>query len=109
MMYVYRTNGTKQVVVPGEMNDNFRIIEQGLDQGDEIYLSLPKGAETFKLVGVEYLEVLKQRVQDKKDEEEKQKKAVEEQEKKKHEMMQQMQEQGPGQGPGQGRQRRRNN
>jgi chaperonin cofactor prefoldin len=107
MMYVYRTNGTKQVVVPGEMNDNFRIIEQGLDQGDEIYLSLPKDAETFKLTGTEYLEVLKQRVQDKKEAEEKQKKALEEQEKKKQEMMQEMQQQGPGQG--QGRQRRRNN
>jgi hypothetical protein len=99
------------VVVPGEMNDNFRIIEQGLEQGDEIYLSLPKDAETFKLTGTEYLEVLRQRIQDKKEAEEKQKRTLDEQEKKKQEMMQQMQEHGPGQGPGQGegRQRRRNN
>jgi hypothetical protein len=108
LMYVYRTNGVKQVVVPGEMNDNFRIIEQGLEQGDEIYLSLPKNAETFRLAGTEHIEVLKQRVQDKKDAEEKQKRAVEEQEKKKQEMMEEMQQQ-PGPGQGQGRQRRRNN
>jgi hypothetical protein len=105
MMYVYRTNGVKQIVVPGEMNDNFRIIEQGLQEGDEIYLSLPKDAEAFKFAGVEYIEILKQRVQEKKDAEEKQKKAAEEQEEKKEEMMRQMQERMPGQG----RQRRRNN
>ena len=98
MMYVYRTNGVKQVVVPGEMNDNFRIIEQGLQEDDEIYLSLPKDAGTFKLAGAEYIEVLKQRVQEKKDTEEKQKKEAEEQEEKKKEMMRQMQERMPGQG-----------
>ena len=98
MMYVYRTNGVKQVVVPGEMNDNFRIIEQGLQEDDEIYLSQPKDAETFKLAGAEYIEVLKQRVQEKKDTEEKQKKEAEEQEEKKKEMMRQMQERMPGQG-----------
>jgi hypothetical protein len=105
MMYVYRTNGVKQVVVPGEMNDNFRIIEQGLQEDDEIYLSLPKDVGTFKLAGAEYIEVLKQRVQEKKDAEEKQKKDAEEQEEKKKEMMRQMQERTPGQG----RQRRRPN
>jgi hypothetical protein len=99
MMYVYRANGVKQIVVPGEMNDNFRVIEQGLQEGDEIYLSLPKDAETFKLAGAEYIEILKQRVQEKKDAEEKQKKGAEEEEEKKKEMMRQMRERGPGQGP----------
>jgi hypothetical protein len=98
MMYVYRTNGVKQVVVPGEMNDNFRIIEQGLQEGDEIYLSLPKNAETFKLAGAEYIEVLKRRVQEKKDAEEKQKRAAEEQDEQKKEMMRQMHERTPGEG-----------
>jgi hypothetical protein len=105
MMYMYRTNGVKQVVVPGEMNDNFRIIEQGLQEGDEIYLSLPKDAEAFKLAGAEYIEILKQRVEEKKNAEEKQKKEEEEREKKKQEMMEQMKERMPGQG----RPRRRNN
>ncbi|MDR2448567.1 MAG: HlyD family efflux transporter periplasmic adaptor subunit [Prevotellaceae bacterium] len=105
LMYVYRTNGVKQVVVPGEMNDNFRIIEQGLQEGDQIYLSLPKDAGTFKLAGAEYIEILKQRVQEKKEAEEKQKKATEEEEEKKKEMMRQMRERMPGQE----RPRRRNN
>jgi hypothetical protein len=105
MMYVYRTNGVKQVVVPGEMNDNFRIIEQGLQEDDEIYLSLPADAETFKLAGAEYIEALKQRVEEKKNAEEKQKKTEEERAKKKPEMREQMQERLPGQG----RPRRRNN
>jgi multidrug efflux pump subunit AcrA (membrane-fusion protein) len=81
MMYVYRTNGVKQIVVPGEMNDNFRIIEQGLHEGDEIYLSLPADADKFKTAGAEYIAILKQRVQDKKDAEERQKKEAAEQEK----------------------------
>jgi multidrug efflux pump subunit AcrA (membrane-fusion protein) len=105
MMYVYRTNGVKQVVVPGEMNDNFRIIEQGLEEGDGIYLSLPATAEAFKIAGTEYIEVLKQRVQEKKNAEEKQKRATDEEEEKKQEMMRQMHERIPGQG----RQRRRPN
>ena len=105
MMYVYRTNGVRQVVVPGEMNDNFRVIEQGLEEGDGVYLSLPEGAESFKLAGAEYIEVLKQRAQAKKDAEEKQKKAAEEGDEQKEEMMRQMQERRPGQG----RQRRRPN
>jgi hypothetical protein len=100
LMYVYRTNGVKQVVVPGEMNDNFRIIEQGLDKGDEIYLSLPQNADKFKLAGTEYIAILKQRVQEKKDAEEQQKKAIEEKEKQEQELLQPMRP------PGQGRQRR---
>jgi hypothetical protein len=57
--FVYRTNGTKQVVIPGEMNDNFRIIEQGLDEGDEVYLSTPENFETFKLAGSDLIQVIK--------------------------------------------------
>ena len=59
--YVYRTNGTKQIVVPGEMNENFRIIEQGLEEDDELYLSLPENPERFKLTGQELIPVLQER------------------------------------------------
>ncbi|MDR1895866.1 MAG: efflux RND transporter periplasmic adaptor subunit [Prevotellaceae bacterium] len=59
--FVYRTNGTKQVVIVGEMNDNYRIIEQGLEEGDEIYLSTPEKPETFKLVGEELVSVIRER------------------------------------------------
>jgi hypothetical protein len=66
--FVYRTNGTKQVVIPGEMNDNFRIIEQGLEVGDEVYLSTPEKPETFNLVGEELINIIKEREAKKKEE-----------------------------------------
>jgi hypothetical protein len=66
--FVYRTNGTKQVVIPGEMNDNFRIIEQGLDEGDEVYLSTPEKPETFGLVGQELIPIIREREAKKKEE-----------------------------------------
>jgi multidrug efflux pump subunit AcrA (membrane-fusion protein) len=90
LMYVCRTNGTKQVVVPGEMNENFRIIEQGLEEGDEIYLSLPKNADNFKLTGTEYIEILKERARLKKEAEEQQKKEAEEKEEQQKNTMPQM-------------------
>jgi hypothetical protein len=58
--FVYRTNGTKQVVIPGEMNDNFRIIEQGLEEGDEVYLSTPEHPERFDLAGHDLINILKE-------------------------------------------------
>ena len=96
LMYVCRTNGTRQVVVPGEMNENFRIIEQGLKEGDEIYLSLPKNADKFKLVGTEYIQVLKDRVQQKKDEEERIKREAEEKKLENEKLLQEMQPIGVG-------------
>jgi multidrug efflux pump subunit AcrA (membrane-fusion protein) len=66
--FVYRTNGTKQVVIPGEMNDNFRIIEQGLDEGDEVYLSTPEHPEKFELAGHDLVQILKERETKRKEE-----------------------------------------
>jgi hypothetical protein len=66
--FVYRTNGTKQVVIPGEMNDNFRIIEQGLDEGDEVYLSMPEHPEKFELVGDDLIQIIKEREAKRKEE-----------------------------------------
>lgn len=65
--FVYRTNGTKQVVILGEMNDNFRIIEQGVGEGDEVYLSTPEKPETFDLVGAELIQIIKEREAKKKE------------------------------------------
>lgn len=61
MTYVYKTNGIQQVVVAGEMNENYRIIEQGLQEGDELYLSAPENVGRFKLVGQELVPIIKQR------------------------------------------------
>ncbi|MDR2423149.1 MAG: efflux RND transporter periplasmic adaptor subunit [Prevotellaceae bacterium] len=68
--FVYRTNGTKQVVVTGEMNDGYRIIEQGLEEGDEVYLSTPPKPETFRLAGEELIPIIRERESEKKKEEE---------------------------------------
>lgn len=68
--YVYKTNGTKQVVVAGEMNENQCIIEQGLSANEEIYLSVPEKAEKFKLVGEELIPTIKQRAEEKRKAEE---------------------------------------
>jgi hypothetical protein len=66
--FVYRTNGKKQVVIPGEMNDNFRIIEQGLEAGDEVYLSTPEHPETFELTGTDLIQIIKDREAKRKEE-----------------------------------------
>lgn len=67
--YVYKTNGTRQVVVAGEMNENYRIIEQGLNEGDEIYLSMPEKPERFKSAGEELIPIIKQKKEEKEREE----------------------------------------
>jgi hypothetical protein len=58
---VYTTTHKKQIVVTGASNENFIIIEQGLKEGDEIYLSLPENRDKFKLVGEELITVLQER------------------------------------------------
>ncbi len=48
--FVYMKNGDKQVVVLGESNENNVVIEQGLKEGTQIYLSTPEKPEGFKLL-----------------------------------------------------------
>lgn len=55
---VYKTSGTRQVVVLGESNENQVVVEQGLDVGDKVYLSTPEGAETWKRTGDELIKVI---------------------------------------------------
>jgi HlyD family secretion protein len=67
--FVYMKNRNKQVVVLGESNENNVIIEQGLKEGVQVYLSTPETPEDFKLVGQELITVIKEREKAKKDEE----------------------------------------
>ncbi len=67
--YVYMKNGTRQVVVLGESNENNVVIEQGLQPGTQIYLNTPAKAENFKLTGEELVSVIKDRAKTKKAEE----------------------------------------
>lgn len=67
--FVYLKNGTRQVVVLGESNENNVVIEQGLGIGAQIYLNTPEKAEEFKLKGEELISVIKEREAAKKAEE----------------------------------------
>jgi HlyD family secretion protein len=40
--YVYKRDGTKQIVVLGSANDNHVIIEHGLAANDRVYLTIPE-------------------------------------------------------------------
>ena len=67
--FVYLKNGTKQVVVLGESNENNVVIEKGLLPGTQIYLSTPAKPDNFKLVGEELVTIIKEREKAKKAEE----------------------------------------
>ena len=69
LSFVYTKNGRKQIIVPGETNENYMIVEQGLEEGDEIYLSVPENPEKFKLSGKELISVIREREAQKKLEE----------------------------------------
>src|SRR5664280_1418497 len=67
--FVYLKNGTKQVVVLGESNENNVVVEQGLKPGVPVYLNTPEKPENYKLVGQELISVIKEREKAKKEEE----------------------------------------
>jgi len=59
--FVYKKNGTKQVVLPGVTNEKHIVIEKGLDPGTQIYLNNPEKPEKFRLAGEELIPLLKER------------------------------------------------
>jgi HlyD family secretion protein len=59
--FVYKKNGTKQIVLLGESNEKNIIIEKGLDPRTMLYLNTPEKPEEFKLNGQELIPVLKDR------------------------------------------------
>ena len=67
--FVYLKNGNKQIVVLGESNENNVVIEHGLKEGSQIYLSTPENPENYKLVGEELETVIRDRAKAKKEEE----------------------------------------
>ena len=67
--FVYLRNGTKQIVVTGETNENHVIIEQGLSENTLVFLSMPEKPETFKLAGEELISIIREREQIKREEE----------------------------------------
>jgi HlyD family secretion protein len=70
--FVYLKNGSRQIVVLGESNENNVIAEQGLEAGTQIYLNTPEEPDKFsKLVGEELKQVIKEKEKVKKEAEKK--------------------------------------
>ncbi|MGI6338003.1 MAG: efflux RND transporter periplasmic adaptor subunit [Bacteroidales bacterium] len=67
--FVYLKNGTRQIVLLGESNENSVVIEQGLEGDESIFLSTPESPEKFKIAGDDLIEINRQRAKEKKEEE----------------------------------------
>jgi HlyD family secretion protein len=66
--FIYLKNGTMQVVVLGESNENNVVVEQGIEPGTQIYLNTPEEPEKFtKIAGTELIPVIKQKEKEKKE------------------------------------------
>ena len=61
LTFVYTKHKEKQIVVLGESNENFIIVEQGLSAGEIVYLSTPDDPDSFPYTGLELIEVIKQK------------------------------------------------
>jgi len=75
LSFVYLADGkeTKQIIEPGEENENYIIVRQGITEGQQIYLTEPENAGSFAIEGLDiYADILRKK------EEEKAKKADEE-------------------------------
>ena len=70
LSYVYTSKGKKQIILPGDQNENFIIVEKGLELGDEVYLSLPSNVEKYPVVGEELIPEIKEREAERKRKEE---------------------------------------
>jgi len=57
--FVYEKSKTKQIVVLGEANEKFSIVQQGLQPGTTVYMIQPVEPETFKLRGEELIPLIK--------------------------------------------------
>jgi hypothetical protein len=69
--FVYTKKGARQIIVTGEENENNVVVEQGLEQGTQIYLSTPEKPEKFKIAGEDLIAVNQERARLKREEEKK--------------------------------------
>ncbi len=61
LTFVYTRAGKKQIVVLGESNENFIVVEQGLKMGEKLYLSMPEEPGSFEYTGLDLIDVIKER------------------------------------------------
>jgi HlyD family secretion protein len=59
--FVYKRDGTKQIVVTGNANDNHVIIEQGLSENDRVYLTVPENPGRYRLAGEELIAIIEEK------------------------------------------------
>jgi HlyD family secretion protein len=59
--FVYTKKGIKQIVLLGESNEKYVLIEKGLDAGTLLYLNNPENPEKFRLEGKELIPIIKER------------------------------------------------
>ena len=59
--FVYTKNRLKKVVVLGESNEKYVIIEQGLEPGTTIFLNEPEEHDKFRLTGTELIPIIRER------------------------------------------------
>jgi HlyD family secretion protein len=59
--YVYKRGGTRQIVVLGGSNDNHVVVEQGLEENDRVYLTVPENPDRYRLAGEELIAVIREK------------------------------------------------
>jgi multidrug efflux pump subunit AcrA (membrane-fusion protein) len=59
--FVYTKNRVKQIVVTGESNDKYTVIEDGLKQGTKVYNATPENKEKFRLAGKDLIPSIRDR------------------------------------------------
>lgn len=75
--FVYTKDGEKQIVVLGEANENFVVIEQGIEPGKVLYLNTPENTDRYKLTGEPLIAVNKEQAKAKREAEERAKEEAE--------------------------------
>lgn len=68
--YVFTTKNKKKVVLTGAKNDTHIVIDKGLEEGEEVYLSVPEKAEKFSMENIELIPQIKARIKKSKEMEE---------------------------------------
>jgi HlyD family secretion protein len=70
--FIYLKNGSRQIVVLGESNENNIIVEKGIEPGTVAYLNTPVNSDKFsKMLGQELISVIKEKEKAKKEAEQK--------------------------------------
>lgn len=60
LSFVYLPTKSKQIVLLGAANENYVIVKQGLDEGDEVLLSVPAEPASYKYTGLELLPLIEE-------------------------------------------------